>query len=40
MVSCSKTFKFSGEYSCKAVIDVDEIPAGSETAFLRVIAYI
>ena len=37
MVSCSKTFKFSGEYSCKAVIDVDEIPAGSETAFLRLL---
>lgn len=35
IVSCSKTFKFSGEYSCKAVIDVDEIAAGSETAFLR-----
>ncbi len=35
IVSCSKTFKFSGEYSCKAVIDVDEIVAGSETAFLR-----
>jgi hypothetical protein len=37
VVSCSKTFKFSGEYSCKAVIDVDEIPAGSETAFLRLL---
>jgi hypothetical protein len=35
IVSCSKTFKFSGEYSCKAVIDVDEIAAGGETAFLR-----
>lgn len=35
IVSCSKTFKFSGEYSCKAVIYVDEIAAGSETAFLR-----
>ena len=37
VVSCSKTFKFSGEYSCKAVIDVDEISAGSETAFLRLL---
>ena len=37
VISCSKTFKFSGEYSCKAVIDVDEIPAGSETAFLRLL---
>lgn len=35
IISCSKTFRFSREYSCKAVIDVDEIPAGSETTFLR-----
>ena len=38
IVSCSKTFRFSGEYSCKAVIDVDEVPAGSESAFLRLVS--
>ena len=38
IISCSKTFRFSGEYSCKAVIDVDEVPAGSESAFLRLVS--
>ncbi len=38
IVSCSKTFRFSGEYSCKVVIDVDEVPAGSESAFLRLVS--
>lgn len=38
IVSCSKTFRFSGEYSCKTVIDVDEIPAGSESTFLRLVS--
>ena len=38
IISCSKTFRFSGEYSCKAVIDVDEVPAGSESVFLRLVS--
>lgn len=38
IISCSKTFRFSGEYSCKVVIDVDEVPAGSESAFLRLVS--
>lgn len=35
VTACSKTFRFSGEYSCRAVIGIDTVRAGSNNAFLR-----
>ena len=35
VTACSKTFRCSGEYSCRAVIDIDTVRAGSNNAFLR-----